>query len=270
VFWAKPIPAQPSPIGPLRNPNPRASSINRGAHLEIFHSHPSLFPGRHFLLPLSSSTSHRSPPTATAASAGAPGSPAEAPWPPSSLPWPGVPSSGAPKHLPVLSLSNSASLQQASSAPPPCAQLISLPSAPFFSLAEHLHGWRSPSLVPHGCSFRCLAPPRTAPATSPSWTSYPARPSPSPQQQWLPIPGNIFLIVAHGAQRRELPPSPMQQHVSSPPSSFSLVRQQGAPAWTAAMASKFSARQCRSKNSSTGSPPHRVLARSAQSRPAPS
>jgi hypothetical protein len=51
VFWAKPIPAQPSPIGPLRNPNPRASSINRGAHLEIFHSHPSLFPGRHFLLP---------------------------------------------------------------------------------------------------------------------------------------------------------------------------------------------------------------------------
>ena len=130
VFWAKPIPAQPSPIGPLRNPNPRASSINRGAHLEIFHSHPSLFPGRHFLLPLSSSTSRRSPPTATAASAGAPGSPAEAPWPPSSLPWPGIPSSGAPKHLPALSLSNSASLQQASSAPPPCAQLISLPSAP--------------------------------------------------------------------------------------------------------------------------------------------
>jgi hypothetical protein len=196
-----------------------------------------------------------------------PGSPAEAPWPPSSLPWPGVPSSGAPKHLPALSLSNSVSLQQASSAPPPSAQLISLPSAPFFSLAEHLHGWHSPSLVPHGCSFRCLAPPRTTPATSPSWTAYPARPSPSPQQQWLPIPGNIFLIIAHGAQRRELPPSPMQQHVSLPPSSFSLVRQQGAPAWTAAMASKFSTRQCRSKNSSPGSPPHRVLARSAQSRP---
>ncbi|PWZ56695.1 hypothetical protein Zm00014a_025545 [Zea mays] len=36
------------------------------------------------------------------------------------------------------------------------------------------------------------------------------------------------------------------------------------------MASKFSARQFRSKNSSLGSPPHRVLARSAQSRPAPS
>ncbi|XP_023155851.1 uncharacterized protein [Zea mays] len=51
----------------------------------------------------------------------------------------------------------------------------------------------------------------------------------------------------------------MQQHVSSPPSSFSLVRQQGAPAWTAAMASKFSTRRCRSKNSSPGSPPHRVL-----------
>ena len=42
----------------------------------IFHSHPSIFPSRHFLLPLSSSTSHRNPPTATAASAGAPGSPA--------------------------------------------------------------------------------------------------------------------------------------------------------------------------------------------------
>jgi hypothetical protein len=46
------------------------------------------------------------------------GSPAGAPWPPCSLPWPGVPSSGAPKHLPALSLSDSASLQQASSAPP--------------------------------------------------------------------------------------------------------------------------------------------------------
>jgi hypothetical protein len=188
--------------------------------LEIFHSHPSLFPGRHFLLPLSSSTSRRSPPTATAASAGAPGSPAEAPWPPSSLPWPGIPSSGAPKHLPALSLSNSASLQQASSAPPPCAQLISLPSAPFFSLAEHLHGWRSPSLVPHGCSFRCLAPPRTAPATSPSWTAYPARPSPMQQQvssppssPWKPKPlsafssplaakpnngAQIFPVISHG------------------------------------------------------------------------
>jgi hypothetical protein len=41
--------------------------------MEIFHSHPSLFPGRHFLLPLSSSTSRRSPPTATAASVGAQG-----------------------------------------------------------------------------------------------------------------------------------------------------------------------------------------------------
>jgi hypothetical protein len=134
VFWAKPNSAQPSPIGPLRNPNPRASSINRGAHLEIFHSHPSLFPGRHFLLPLSSSTSRRRPPTATAASVGAPGSPAEAPWPPSSLPWSGVPSSGAPKHLPALNLSNSASLQQASSAPPPCAQLISFAQRPPSSL----------------------------------------------------------------------------------------------------------------------------------------
>jgi hypothetical protein len=96
------------------------------------------------------------------------------------------------------------------------------PAGPFFPMAEHLHGWRSPSLVPHGCSFRCLAPPRTAPATSPSWTAYPARPSPSPPQQWLLIPDNIFLVVAHGAQRRELPPSPMHQHVSSPPPSSSL------------------------------------------------
>jgi hypothetical protein len=47
VFWAKPNSAQPSSIGPLRNPNPRASSINRGAHSEIFHSHPSNSPSRH-------------------------------------------------------------------------------------------------------------------------------------------------------------------------------------------------------------------------------
>jgi hypothetical protein len=42
---------QPSPIGPLRNPNPRAASINRGAHLAVFHSHPCIFPSRHSLLP---------------------------------------------------------------------------------------------------------------------------------------------------------------------------------------------------------------------------
>jgi hypothetical protein len=37
---------QPSPFGPLRNPNPRASSINRiplPLHLATFHSHPSNF-----------------------------------------------------------------------------------------------------------------------------------------------------------------------------------------------------------------------------------
>jgi hypothetical protein len=46
--------AQPSPFGPLRNPYPRASSINRiplPLHLAIFYSHPSIFPSRHNLLP---------------------------------------------------------------------------------------------------------------------------------------------------------------------------------------------------------------------------
>jgi hypothetical protein len=38
---------QPSPLGPLKNPNPRAASINRGAHLDIFHSHPYHFSSRH-------------------------------------------------------------------------------------------------------------------------------------------------------------------------------------------------------------------------------
>jgi hypothetical protein len=56
--------------------------------LGIFHSHPSIFPSRHFLLPLSSPTSRRNPPTATAASAGAPrvASRSFSLWSPSSLP----------------------------------------------------------------------------------------------------------------------------------------------------------------------------------------
>uniref|UniRef100_A0A804NSE1 Uncharacterized protein n=1 Tax=Zea mays TaxID=4577 RepID=A0A804NSE1_MAIZE len=44
------------------------------------------------------------------------------------------------------------------------ALLVSPQLAPFFPMAEHLHGWLSPSLVPHGCSFRCPAPPRITPA----------------------------------------------------------------------------------------------------------
>jgi hypothetical protein len=102
----------------------------------------------------------------------------------------------------------------------PQRRLCSMASAPFFSLAEHLHGWRSPFLVPHGCSFRCLAPPRTAPATSPSWTAYPARPSPMqqhmsspPSSPWKPKPlsafsspwaakpnngAQIFPVISHG------------------------------------------------------------------------
>jgi hypothetical protein len=55
------------------------------------------------------------------------------------------------------------------------------------------------------------------------------------------------------------------------PSSFSLVQQQRGPCSDSSHGAMISsAQRCRSKNSSPGSPPHRVLARSAQSRPTPS
>jgi hypothetical protein len=65
-------PAQPIPFGPLRNPNPRASSINRiplPLHLAIFHSHPSNLPSRHSLPP-SPSRSSSLPPSPTRLQAG--------------------------------------------------------------------------------------------------------------------------------------------------------------------------------------------------------
>ena len=67
-------------------------------------------------------------------------------------------------------------------------------------------------------------------------------------------------LFSHGAQ----------QQLCSPLSLFPSAAARGPCSDSSHGAMIFSTQRCRSKNSSPGSPPHRVLARSAQSRPAPS
>jgi hypothetical protein len=186
--------AQPSPFGPLGNPNHRAASINRGAHLEIFHSHPSNFPSRHFFSPwlLSPTHSSRCLSSSRKQPAGAQGPPmaaSRAPLPvaapPYELPVPVFLTAARRSFLPAMAPmspafpwrpADAAMAELLGSTPAPCSSPWTSPlvQAPLphqvhgaMSLSP-IHGVSSPSL--HGRRHQAPAAPspwRTSPAENP-------------------------------------------------------------------------------------------------------
>jgi hypothetical protein len=175
--------------------------------LAVFHSHPSLFPGRHFLLSLSSSTSRSSPPTA----AGAPRPPMAAKLPQRRRP-PLLPTAAAGRQpllpqragssAPFLSMARAPFFFQSRRSsshgrPPNAPQQQRDSSSPFSSavLLDHVR-WLAPASsadqppLPCSCRGELLSSKRSAAVTSPgpSSNSRSSSPMPASMDAQLPLP----------------------------------------------------------------------------------
>jgi hypothetical protein len=183
--------------------------------LGIFHSHPSIFPSSHFLLPLSSSTSRRNPPTAAAASAGS----FLHPWRPD---------------FSSLSPLGAGSKRSAPAPLPPARTLGQGALLPTAAAGSHQQPWRPCPLLFHGTRQELLPWPPTpysppwpalelhsSPWRPPPWRSLPAENRPAPHP--LPLSSSsaqrslFSLAFRAGSSTPLCSPTPSSSHDRAPP-----------------------------------------------------